>query len=987
MSSVGASRLKAALSQKMDSDRGPRKPKEPGFGAAVKIGLHADRLQREFENTLVQARRPQPSPSSSRSPRARPATASSFGTDSGLRRTPRPFLEYTPPPHGAVDEELPNAPPSVDADAMAPFMTDFVAEWRLGFSAEQTAYKSFVLYMEVKLRQGLLVTARLGLPNPYRTAIVCECLERLSGVFGRYDACLRVLRGELLRAVYLEYEPTRPGETVGFDTHMRRTPYFARCAELEAELEETKVAFRQHKEQTEENMKQRAAWDKLINRIERAGQEAKGQELQEAKQKMRELSRAAFEPPLDKIMALFDELSPRQKTEGLLRLLHAPAGQRLLVSIPPQQQLVQMSSLLAPVPQEERTTLLVELLKAAGPQLLPLLAKMSEELPPNARLQWLLADADATSMLERAQLIEQLMAPLTQQQKVECAVALLHSLKAIEMEQVLAKLLSEQPDYRLLPLLSAVLENLAPEQNHELLASLLGVLPAALLRDVLQQKLLLLNATQLESTVVGVLSQLPEATLGQLLLAASTDPLHAVLRRACAPLADAVRERLASILFGGASAGEWSQPQRAMFLSHALEHNLPAAAAATTPDKPAAAAAAPPTAANAAAGKDDGSGVALDGAALADALEALGARCGEAALKDVLRPVAERPHLARLLRPMLGVAHPPRKSGPTDRERDDAAAARAKANALLAPPDGKKKKGVVGEVVPMDNLLRLVSALYQMRIREDTLSDARGRARPPFTKFVRDYIMRQYGMRSLADKAIADLRVSAIKYSAEWSHAVTEATRIGEPTQPAVPRAGVFCSLCGFGHQAEQWGERKGAFFFALLQALVPTDAMKELLATVELYVSVDAASAALELVVLDAALRKELVAKLLASDKLQAATGEHVAGFGAGSPKDRLEGSGTLGQRLPYDTVVEIVMASWEEQEQYKAARSATVRTAPLLLPLWVMYPLSHSGVSPPCRPSRSSSSPSTRTATASSPSTSSRSCCARRRTPRRAC
>ena len=143
--------------------------------------------------------------------------------------------------------------------------------------------------------------------------------------------------------------------------------------------------------------------------------------------------------------------------------------------------------------------------------------------------------------------------------------------------------------------------------------------------------------------------------------------------------------------------------------------------------------------------------------------------------------------------------------------------------------------------------------------------------------------------------------------------------------QPALPRAGVFCSLCGFGHQAEQWGERKGAFFFALLQALIPTDSMKELLANLELYVSVDAASAALDVVVLDAALRRELREKLLASDKLQQATGEPAGsgGFGGGGfTSDKLAGAGTLGQRLPFDTVIEIVMASWEEQEQYKASR-----------------------------------------------------------------
>ena len=52
----------------------------------------------------------------------------------------------------------------------APFMTDFVAEWRLGFSAEQASYRSFVVLMEVKLRQGLLVTA----PSAWRKVVTAS---------------------------------------------------------------------------------------------------------------------------------------------------------------------------------------------------------------------------------------------------------------------------------------------------------------------------------------------------------------------------------------------------------------------------------------------------------------------------------------------------------------------------------------------------------------------------------------------------------------------------------------------------------------------------------------------------------------------------------------------------------------------------------------------------------------------------------------------
>ena len=88
---------------------------------------------------------------------------------------------------GAVDGALPNSMDNDDA-SLEPFMRDFVQEWRASFDREKASYKSFVVFMEMKLRQGLLVTSRLGLPNNFRTAVVCDCVERLSAVFGRSAA-------------------------------------------------------------------------------------------------------------------------------------------------------------------------------------------------------------------------------------------------------------------------------------------------------------------------------------------------------------------------------------------------------------------------------------------------------------------------------------------------------------------------------------------------------------------------------------------------------------------------------------------------------------------------------------------------------------------------------------------------------------------------------------------------------------------------------
>ena len=92
-------------------------------------------------------------------------------------------------PRGAIDDTLPNRPAAAGLEAsdagLDPFVQDWLEEWRTGWEHEQTSYKSFVVFLEMKLRQAMLVTAKLGLPNPHRTAVVCDCFERMSEVFGR----------------------------------------------------------------------------------------------------------------------------------------------------------------------------------------------------------------------------------------------------------------------------------------------------------------------------------------------------------------------------------------------------------------------------------------------------------------------------------------------------------------------------------------------------------------------------------------------------------------------------------------------------------------------------------------------------------------------------------------------------------------------------------------------------------------------------------
>ena len=57
------------------------------------------------------------------------------------------------------------------------------------------------------------------------------------------------------------------------------------------------------------------------------------QELEDARSKMQELSRAAFVPPLEKLLGHYGELTARQKVDAIVKLLATPAGVGLLPAL------------------------------------------------------------------------------------------------------------------------------------------------------------------------------------------------------------------------------------------------------------------------------------------------------------------------------------------------------------------------------------------------------------------------------------------------------------------------------------------------------------------------------------------------------------------------------------------------------------------------------------------------------------------------------
>ena len=180
------------------------------------------------------------------------------------------------------------------------------------------------------------------------------------------------------------------------------------------------------------------------------------------------------------------------------------------------------------------------------------------------------------------------------------------------------------------------------------------------------------------------------------------------------------------------------------------------------------------------------------------------------------------------------------------------------------------------QVIPLDNSLRLVADIYSKKVREDALSDAKGKPRMPITKFVQNYMLRQYGMKGVADKAMRDLAYS-VRHFVEAHQQQHEGGELGGDAAPAaaapaaaapasaalaklkhaekmeadvmrmeragssrhegggggghhalhasiMPRIQMFGGMMGMLELVEPWPDAKVNFFFSLLSACVLAD-------------------------------------------------------------------------------------------------------------------------------------------------------------------
>ena len=85
----------------------------------------------------------------------------------------------------------------------------------------------------MRLRQALASSVHLGVPNTFRTAVVCDAFERVAPMTGRYEGVLVLIWRELIRSLFMDFTPELPGS--GAKVY-ERTPYYLEAKRLREQV-------------------------------------------------------------------------------------------------------------------------------------------------------------------------------------------------------------------------------------------------------------------------------------------------------------------------------------------------------------------------------------------------------------------------------------------------------------------------------------------------------------------------------------------------------------------------------------------------------------------------------------------------------------------------------------------------------------------------------------------------------------------------------
>ena len=161
-----------------------------------------------------------------------------------------PVLQWLPP--AQLGEKAIGLPAAASSSAEEMVMASWLQEFRRqqpavaggkhgGGGAGKASFGSSAVFIELQLRQALAATQLTpGKPDAFRTACVCECLSRLPEAAGHFSGVLSLLRQELLRSIYVDFDRFAFGGGVDARVLLERRTYAAECDALRAEVAELK---------------------------------------------------------------------------------------------------------------------------------------------------------------------------------------------------------------------------------------------------------------------------------------------------------------------------------------------------------------------------------------------------------------------------------------------------------------------------------------------------------------------------------------------------------------------------------------------------------------------------------------------------------------------------------------------------------------------------------------------------------------------------
>ncbi|KAL1521730.1 hypothetical protein AB1Y20_021385 [Prymnesium parvum] len=259
-------------------------------------------------------------------------------------------------------------------------------EWLQEFEGGAGEFYSSAVFLEVQLRKALAATSSSSTPDTFRTAAVCECLARLPECAGPFSRILQILRAELLRSVYHDFDHVEStNSVVNAEVLFKSKTFFSKVEELRQFNEEMSDRFSALEKSRQALQTETAAraemlrmalerWNSvmvLVKRDLRGSREAQDavdrlsmlvSSMEEHCKTIDELARVATTDPAARLHVYFNSLGATHRTQMLQSLLQLH-GANIIAAFGREERSKFISGLLDSVTLKDRQELIRDLVR------------------------------------------------------------------------------------------------------------------------------------------------------------------------------------------------------------------------------------------------------------------------------------------------------------------------------------------------------------------------------------------------------------------------------------------------------------------------------------------------------------------------------------------------------------------------------------------------------------------------------------------------